>query len=73
MTKQQLLAEAMKLDAKEGEELAEELWHQVTVNEQLSASQVAELHRRGEAIDQGKATWIPGEDVLRELRERYRQ
>jgi putative addiction module component (TIGR02574 family) len=70
MTKEQILSEAMKLGAKDREELAEDLWQQVMPGE-LSPEQIAELHRRIEAMDSGQDQPIPGPQVLRELRERF--
>ena len=41
--------------------------------DELSSNQVAELHRRVQALDGGATQPIPGEQVLGELRERFKR
>jgi putative addiction module component (TIGR02574 family) len=72
MTKEQLLAEAMALDPKDRDELAEAI-HQSVELEPLTDEQRNELLRRAKAIDDGKAELIPADEVLRRLRERSRR
>jgi putative addiction module component (TIGR02574 family) len=68
LTKEQLLVEAKALPLKEREELIEEL-RQVVGDDELTPDQLAEIHRRIEALKRGEATLIPGEQVMRELRD----
>ena len=72
MTKDQILTEAMALDARERDEVAEALWQSI-VPDELTPQQSAELRRRIEALDSGQAQPIPGEQVMRELRQRFRR
>jgi putative addiction module component (TIGR02574 family) len=72
MTKAQILAEAKNLGQREREELVEDL-RQIIVEEELTAEQRAELRRRAKAMDRGEATLLPGDQVMRELRERLSQ
>jgi len=72
MTKAQILAEAKNLGHREREELVEDL-RQIIVEEELTAEQRAELRRRAKAMDRGEATLLPGDQVMRELRERLSQ
>ena len=68
MTKEQLLDEARLLDREQRAELIEDL-RQIT-DDELTPALRAELRRRVEAIDRGEVTFIPGEQVMREIRER---
>jgi putative addiction module component (TIGR02574 family) len=68
MTKEQLLDEAKALDPLQRAELIEDL-RQIT-DDELAPELRAELRRRIEAIDRGEVTFIPGEQVMREIRER---
>jgi putative addiction module component (TIGR02574 family) len=72
MTKDQILTEAMALEPRERDEVAEALWQSIAPGE-LTPEQVAELHRRIEALDSGQAQTIPGEQVMQELRRRFRR
>ncbi len=72
MTKDQILTEAMALDPREREELAEALW-QCPVPDELEPGQVAEIRRRSIALDNGLAQPIPGEQVMAELRQRFQR
>jgi len=69
MTKDQILTEAMNLDARDRDELAETLWQSLTPGE-MSADQLTEIRRRVEMLDRGQAQAIPGSLVMRELRQR---
>jgi putative addiction module component (TIGR02574 family) len=68
MTKDQILAEAMTLHPDERAALAEDL-RQTVYDDELTPEQRAELRRRITATDRGEAT-IPGDQVMKELRER---
>jgi putative addiction module component (TIGR02574 family) len=70
MTKDQIFAEAMALDAKDRDELAKDLWQSITPGE-FTDEQMAEVKRRIAAVDSGETQLIPGEDVMRELRQRF--
>jgi putative addiction module component (TIGR02574 family) len=72
MTKDQVLSEAMALDPAERDEVAEALWQSLRPTE-FTAEQRAEIRRRIEALDSGKAHWLPGRQVMRELREHLRK
>jgi putative addiction module component (TIGR02574 family) len=72
MTKDQILTEAMSLDPRERDEVAEALW-QCVVPEEFTPGQVAEVRRRIAALDSGQDQPIPGEQVMRELRERFQR
>ena len=72
MTKDQILTEAMALDPRERDEVAEALWQSILPGE-LDPGQVAEIRRRIEALDSGQARPIPGEQVMHELRQRFRR
>ena len=74
MTKDQLRIEAMALDPKEREALAEELL--LSLDGERTANELAwveECKRRVEAVDRGEMKTIPGEQVMRELRERLQR
>jgi putative addiction module component (TIGR02574 family) len=68
MTKEQLLAEVMKLDPTERNELAEDIRQRSAPD--LTPEQIAEVRRRAAAIDRGDMGTVPGEQVMRELFER---
>lgn len=69
MTKEQILAEVMALEPKLREELIEDL-RQVADEDELTPELRAELRRRVAEMERGEATLVPGEQVMRELRER---
>ena len=73
MTKEQLLAEAMALDVKERESLAEELLLTVDdgTREEVDAAWAEEIQRRIAEYERGEVKAIPGDQVLRELRGRH--
>jgi putative addiction module component (TIGR02574 family) len=62
----------MALDPRERDEVAEALW-QCIVPEEFTPGQVAEVRRRIVALDGGEVQPIPGEKVMQELRQRYKQ
>jgi putative addiction module component (TIGR02574 family) len=70
MTKEQILNEAMALQPRERDEVAEALWQSGAPGE-LSPEQSAEIRRRIEDLDSGRVQPIPGDDVMQELRKRF--
>ncbi len=70
MTKDQIINEAMALDPRERDEVAETLW-QFASRGELSSDQLTEIRRRMDSLDSGEAVPIPGEEVMRELRQRF--
>ena len=72
MTKQQILTEAMQLDPTERDEIAEALW-QAAASEEFSAEDLAEIRGRVDDLDAGRMQSIPGEQVMREVRERLQR
>jgi len=72
MTKEQIRAEAMTLEEKDREELAQDLFQSVETGP-LSTEQREELRRRAEAIDRGDMALIPAEEALKRLRARARR
>jgi putative addiction module component (TIGR02574 family) len=75
MTREQLLAEAMALDPKEREALAEELWLSLdhTSRDEIDAAWMEEVQRRIAAYERGEVEAVPGEEVMRRLRERLQR
>lgn len=63
------MAEVMKLDPQERDEVVEEIRQRNAPD--LTPEQMAEVRRRIEAIDRGEVEMIPGEQVMQELRERF--
>ena len=72
MTKEQILTEAMSLDPRERDEVADALW-QCVVPGEFTSGQIAEVRRRIAALDSGEAYSIPGEQVMTELRARFQR
>jgi len=72
MTKEQILAEVKALPPAEREELVEDL-RQIADDDELAPELLAEIRRRVAEMDRGEATLVPGEQVMRELRERLRR
>jgi putative addiction module component (TIGR02574 family) len=72
LTKDQVRAEAMALDPKDREELADDLFQSVDTGP-LTPEQREELHLRAAAIDRGEMALIPVDEALRRLRGRARQ
>ena len=60
---------ARSLDPRQRAELIEDL-RQITADDELSPALRTELRRRVAAVNQGEVTLIPGEQVMREIRER---
>lgn len=71
MSREQILAGAKALDPREREELIEDL-RQIVDDDELTPEQLAEIRRRVAEMDRGEAVMVPGEQVMRELRERFR-
>jgi putative addiction module component (TIGR02574 family) len=71
MTKDEILAEVMKLQPAERDDLAEEIWQRNAPD--LTPEQFAELHRRIEAVDRGEMKTYTIDEVMRRLRERFGQ
>ena len=72
MTKEQILTEAMALDPRERDEVAEALWQGIVPGE-LTPAQGQEIRRRVKALDSGTVQAIPGEQVMQELRQRFQR
>jgi putative addiction module component (TIGR02574 family) len=72
MTKDQILTEAMSLDPRERDEVAEALW-QCVVPGEFTPLQVEQVRRRMAALDSGEVQPIPGEQVMTELRARFQR
>jgi len=72
VTKSQILSEALKLEPNELEELADELW-QKTASAELSPAQVAEVRARAAAVDSGAMETFPGDEVMDELKNRFKR
>jgi putative addiction module component (TIGR02574 family) len=70
MTKEQILNEAMALDPRERDEVAEAL-RQAAEPGEFSSEQLAEIRRRVSEMDAGRIRLIPGEQVMQELRQRF--
>jgi putative addiction module component (TIGR02574 family) len=70
MTKEQVLAEAMALNADERQEVADELLDSLTPAQAaaIDAEWLREAHRRGEEIRKGAVAPIDGEQVMRDAR-----
>ncbi len=69
LTRQELKSEAMKLAPADREALAEELLLSIdnTSREAIDAAWLAEVHRRDEAFEAGKAVATPVADVIARL------
>jgi len=72
MTKDQILTEALSLAPQERDEVADALWQSLE-GEELSAVQLAEIQCRIAALDSGQVQALPGEQVMQELRQRFRR
>jgi putative addiction module component (TIGR02574 family) len=70
MTKEQILAEAKALDPTTREALIEDL-RQVADDSELTPAQMAEITRRLQALERGEAKLVPGDQVMRELYDRF--
>jgi putative addiction module component (TIGR02574 family) len=73
MTKDQLLAEAMALDVREREALAEELLLTVDdgTREEIDAAWAEEIDRRIAEYERGEVKAVPADDMFRRLRAKY--
>jgi len=74
MTKEEIFSEAMALEPQEREALAEQLL--LTVNGDraaIEAAWVEECKLRMEAVDRGELPVVPGDEVMRNLRNRLRK
>jgi putative addiction module component (TIGR02574 family) len=73
MTKDQLLAEAMALDVREREALAEELLLTVDdgTREEIDAAWAEEIDRRIAEYERGEVKAVPVDDMFRRLRAKY--
>jgi hypothetical protein len=69
MTKEQILHQAMALDPRQREELAEELL--LSVDEILDPEWAAEIQKRINQINRGDAQLRPADDVFNEIRAKY--
>ena len=70
MTKDQILAEAMKLEPEEKEQLADAFWrvaHGAT-REEIEAEWAVEIRRRVDALERGEVETIPSDEVVARLR-----
>jgi len=74
MTKEQILAEAMKLDAKERDALADELWRTVDHDSEhdIDAGWAEEAERRIAAYQRGEVQAKPVDEVIQRLLNRRR-
>lgn len=68
MTKDQIVAEAKSLDAKDRQQLIEDL-RRLSGDDDLTPEQREELRRRIEAVGRGEAKLIDGDQAIRALRE----
>lgn len=68
MTRQQLYAEAMALDAQERGALAEQLLTSLDDNPEIEGAWLEECRRRIEAVDRGELATVPGDEVMRKIR-----
>ena len=66
-----MLQEALQLDPAEQEELLEGLWENTTGG-RLSPEQEAEIERRLDDLEAGRAVTVDGEELMARLRQRYR-
>lgn len=75
MTRDQIKAEAMALDPREREQLAEELWRSVdeATKDEIDAAWAAEIRRRIEAVDSSQMPTVPADEVFAKLRSRLQQ
>jgi putative addiction module component (TIGR02574 family) len=75
MTREQILSEAMALDSRERELLAEQLWLSIdgSTREEVEQAWGDEIQRRAEDADEHPEEFRPAEDVGRALRARLKQ
>ena len=72
MTKDQILTEAMAMEPRERDEVAEALW-QCIVPQEFAPGQVAEVRHGAAALDNGEVEPVPGDQVMQELRQRFQR
>jgi putative addiction module component (TIGR02574 family) len=72
VTREQILAAAKTMTPAERYDLIEDI-RQILDDDELTPEQVAEIHRRIEAMDRGEGDSRPVEDVIAELREKLRK
>jgi putative addiction module component (TIGR02574 family) len=72
MTKEQILTEAMALDPRDRDEIAQTLWQSADPRE-FTAEQIREHRRRIDDLDAAQTRLIPGEQVMEELRKQFRR
>jgi len=71
---EELYREALTLSEAEREELVRMLMGQASdgfASREIEQAWLEEARRRDQAVDAGKQSLIPAEEVLRELRQRY--
>jgi putative addiction module component (TIGR02574 family) len=70
LTKEQILTEAMALNPREREAIAEELWLSIDkqTKEELAAAWANEIHSRVDKAARGEGSSKPVEEVLSRLR-----
>lgn len=70
----ELYKEALALSAEEREELVRLLTMQADsgwASPEIEQAWIEEIDRRETEIAEGKSHWLPGEEVMRELRDRF--
>lgn len=72
LTIEQIKAEAMKLPPEVRADLADWLWVSVESRESVRAAWDAEITRRIEELESGKAELIPGEEVFARIDKKLR-
>jgi putative addiction module component (TIGR02574 family) len=75
MTREQILSEAMSLDPKDREILAEQLWHSIdgTTGEEVAQAWADEIRRRVAVADAHPEDSVPAEDVIERLRAKLKR
>lgn len=71
---EELYKEALTMSAEEREELVRLLTMQADsgwASPEIEQAWVEEIDRREKEIAEGKSQWVPGEAVMRELRDRF--
>ena len=71
---EELYKEALTMSAEEREELVRLLTMQADsgwASPEIEQAWIEEIDRREKEIEEGKSQWVPGEEVMRELRDRF--
>jgi len=71
---EELYKEALTMSAEEREELVRLLTMQADsgwASPEIEQAWIEEIDRREKEIAEGKSQWVPGEEVMRELRDRF--